>query len=52
MLEGNKSLAFCLNKGPSRNQIMGFYVRCQFLPSYHIQAFEEMFVTGFIKSKL
>ena len=39
-LEGNQSLTFDLNKGPSRNQIMGFYARCQFLP------------WGFIKSGL
>ena len=49
MLEGNQSLSFDLNKGPNRNQVMGLYARCQFLPSYHMQTFEEMFVTGFIK---
>ena len=28
---------------------MGLYARTQFLPSYHMQTFEEMIVTGFNK---
>ena len=25
---------------------MGFFAQCQFLPSHHLQNFEEMFLTG------
>ena len=28
---------------------MGLYARCQFLPSYCMQKFEEMFITGFFE---
>ena len=52
MLEGNQTLSFDLDKGPNRMQIMGFYARCQFLPSFYMQMFEEMFVIGFIDSGL
>lgn len=54
MLEGNQTLSFDLNEGPNRMQIMGFFARCQFLPSdsFYMQTFEEMFVTGFIDSGL
>ncbi|KAI5057986.1 hypothetical protein GOP47_0028001, partial [Adiantum capillus-veneris] len=52
MLEGNQSLAYDLNKGPNRAQIMGLYARCQFLPSHHMQTFEEIFVTGFFETGL
>ena len=52
MLEGNQSLAFDLQKGPNKLQVMGFFARCQFLPSHHLQAFEEMFLTGFFTNSL
>ena len=52
MLEGNQSLAFDLQKGPNKLQVMGFFARCQFLPSHHLQAFEEMFVIGFFTKGL
>ena len=52
MLEGNQSLAFDLQKGPNKLQVMGFFARCQFLPSYNLQNFEEMFLTGFFTKHL
>ena len=52
MLEGNQSLAFDLQKGPNKLQVMGFFARCQFLPSHHLQAFEEMFLTSFFINSL
>ena len=52
MLEGNQSLAFDLQKGPNKLQVMGFFARCQFLPSHHLQNFEEMFLTGFFTKQL
>ena len=52
MLEGNQSLAFDLQKGPNKLQVMGFFATCQFLPSHHLQAFEEMFLTGFFTKDL
>ena len=51
-LEGNQSLAFNLNQTPTRSQIMGIYARCQFLPSYYMQTFEELFTTGFFDKGL
>ena len=52
MLEGNQSLAFDLQKGPNKLQVMGFFARCQFLPSHHLQAFKEMFLIGFFTNSL
>ena len=52
LLEGQESLTFDLNKTPTRAQIMGIYTRCQFLPSYHMKTFEEIFVTGFFDTGL
>ena len=52
MLESNQSLAFDLQKGPNKLQVMGFFARCQFLPSHHLQNFEEMFLTGFFTKHL
>ena len=52
MLEGNQSLAFDLQKGPNKLQVMGFFAWCQFLPSHHLQTFEEMFLTGFFTNGL
>ena len=52
MLEGNQSLAFVLQKGPSKLQVMGFFARCQFLPSHHLQAFKEMYLTRFFTKGL
>ena len=45
-------LTFDLNKGPNRKQVMGLYARCQFLPTYCMQTFEEMFVTVFCKTSI
>ena len=28
---------------------MGLYARCQFLPTYYMQTFEEMFITRFFE---
>ena len=47
-LEGNQSLKFDLNKGPNRMQLMGFFARCMFLTSHHLQTSKEMFQMGFI----
>ena len=44
-LEVNQSLSFDLNKGPTCMQIMGFFARCIFLPSHHLQTFETSFIT-------
>ena len=51
-LEGMESLTFNLNEGPNYLQTMGIFARTQFLPSYHMQTFEEMFATSFIESGL
>ena len=29
---------------------MQLYARCQFLPAYYIQTFEEMYITGFFET--
>ena len=50
MLEGNQALTFDLNKGANRKQVMGLYARCQFLPAYCMQTFEEIFITGFFET--
>ena len=47
-----QSLAFDLQKGPNKLQVMGFFARCQFLPSHHLQSFEEMFLTNFFTKHL
>ena len=31
---------------------MGFFTKCHFLPSHHLQNFEEMFLTGFFTKGL
>ena len=31
---------------------MGLYARCQFLPTYYMQIFEEMFVTRFFETAI
>ena len=49
---GNQPLAFDLQKGSNKMQVMGLFARCQFLPSHHLQAFEEMFLTGFFTLRL
>ena len=49
MLEGNQALMFNLNKGPNRKHVMRLYPKCQFLPAYYMQTFEEIFVTRFFK---
>ena len=46
-LEGKDNLTFDINKGPNYLQLMGLYARTQFLPSYHMQTFEEIIITGF-----
>ena len=52
MLEGNWSLAFDLQKGPSKLQAMELFARCQFLPSHHLKAFKEIFLTKFFTDGL
>ena len=49
-LEGNQALTIDLNKGMNRKHVMGLYARCQFLPTYCMKMFEEMFVTGFFET--
>ena len=51
-MEGNQSLVFDLNETPTKAQIMGIYARCQFLPSYYMNTFEELFTTGFFEKGL
>ena len=43
----NARMAFDLQKGPNKMQVMSFFPKCQFLPSHHLQTFEEMFLIGF-----
>ena len=52
MMEGNQALTFDLNKGPNKKQVMGLYARCQILPAYYMQTFEEMFVTRFFETRI
>ena len=48
-LKGDQGLAYDLTQMPNYSQILGYYVRCQFLPASYMQTFEEMFHTGFIE---
>ena len=52
MLEGNQALAFDLQKGTNKLHVMGFFAKCQILPSHHLQAFEEMFLIDFFTKGL
>lgn len=46
---GDSKLAWNINMPPLEHTIHGLYARIQFLPSFYMQTFEEMFSTGFIE---
>ena len=48
-LEGRTGLSWNLQLAPTPNVLMGLFARLQFMPSHHMQTFEDAFYTGFFE---